>query len=110
MCASFYVQLASQKLKDGGFDQSLFERLIISNYPCTELKRQYRMHPDLVPLYEYHYFKKKHIKEGILPGEVMIIIIAVLCTVYVCCFALNVTRKFSLSDPKWRAYSCLLYI
>ena len=47
---------------------SMFERLIRNDYPRTLLLRQNRMHPSLVPLFEYHY------RRQIISHEVAIII------------------------------------
>ena len=70
------TQLAWNKLEKNKFNLSMFERLIRNDYPHTLLLRQYRMHPDLVPLFGYHYFSKKYQgKKEILSSEVYIIII-----------------------------------
>ena len=54
------LQLACSKLEKNRFNVSLFERLIRNDYPHTLLLTQNRMHPDLVPLFEYHYFSTKY--------------------------------------------------
>ena len=37
----------------------MFERLVNNNFPYTILMKQNRMHPDLVPLFSYHYAQQK---------------------------------------------------
>ena len=70
------IQLAWNKLEKNKFNLSMFERLIGNYYPHTLLLRQYRMHPDLVPLFGYHYTSKKYQgKKEIHSSEVYIIII-----------------------------------
>ena len=65
------MQLACRKLEKNKFDLSLFERLIKNQYPYTLLMRQNRMHPDLVPLYEYHYLEQKREAGRISSSKVM---------------------------------------
>ena len=60
ICTHIALQLACSKLERNRFNVSLFERLIRNDYPHTVLLTQNQMHPDLVPLFEYHYFSTKY--------------------------------------------------
>ena len=55
-----FIQVACWKLaKEHKFNTSMFERLVNNHFPYTILTRQNRMHPNLVPLFSYHYVQQK---------------------------------------------------
>lgn len=56
--------ILSETATKGGFDCSLFERLVQINVPLTLLNVQYRMHPGLSTI-SNKYFYNNQIQDGV---------------------------------------------